>query len=146
MFSNGLLLLLDTILSASTQNGCQLRFFNLTISFLRSVNIICSIANRFLKTSSSISRCLPFVEPSLIPACKKWGSVNWFIWRTQRNSILYLYSHFSVNVFDFTLFTVPRTIQKRFLANIIVSFCSVFLRLKKMYIWISKTYHPFYFF
>ena len=145
MFSNGLLLLLDTIFSATTQNGCQLRFCNLTISLLRSVNITSSIANRFSKTLSSKSRCLPFVEPSLFPACKMRIRYLIYLKNSKKLNPLSIIL-FLVNVFDFTLFIIPRTIQKRFLAIIIVSFCSLFLRLKKMYIWISKTYHPFYFF
>ena len=59
----------DTIFSATTENGCSLRFFNLDNSSLRSVHILSSIVNSFLKNLSSLSGCLPFVEPSFFSVC-----------------------------------------------------------------------------
>ena len=61
----------------------------------------------------------------------KWGSVNWYNWRIQRYSIFYLNFYLLDNVFDFTLFIVPGTFQKRFRANIVVLFFSVILKRKR---------------
>ena len=58
------------------------------------------------------------------------GSVIWYIWRTQWNSIFYLISYLLVDVFDFTLFIVPGAFQKRFRANILLLFFSVILKRK----------------